>query len=209
MLRARFTRGPAIVHDAFYWVPLLVYYTGARREENCKLRPDDFRELHGVHYIQMDYTETGRLKNEGSIRAVPLHRELIRLGIFEFVEECRRRGQVVLFPELRPKETNKTQKFGDVFYKRCWVNIRKRGGLSPKADIHGARHRFTTDLKNQRVASEFRGDLIGHVGKTITEERYSDAAELKLLQEMVNQLPSLTDHLVRGPSHQPLGARRR
>lgn len=193
VLRARFTRGLEIIHDAFYWVALLIYYTGARREEICKLRPDDFRELDGIHYIQIDYTETGRIKNEGSIRAVPLHRELIRLGIVGFVEECRRRGQDVLFPELRP--TNKVQKFGDVFYKRCWVNIRTKGGLSAKADIHGTRHRFSTALKNQRVGSEFRADLIGHVGKTMTEERYSDAAELKLLQEMVNQLPSLTDHL--------------
>jgi hypothetical protein len=80
VLRARFTPGPAIVHDAFYWVPLLTYYDGARREENCKLRPDDFRELDGIHYIQIDHTETGRVKNEGSIRAVPLHRELIRLA---------------------------------------------------------------------------------------------------------------------------------
>jgi integrase len=195
VLRARFTPGPAIIHDAFYWVPLLTYYDGARREENCKLRPDDFRELDGIHYILIDDTETGRVKNQSSVRAVPLHRELIRLGILEFVDTCRKEGRDVLFPDLRAKETNKTQKFGDVFYKRCWVNIRKKGGLSPKADIHGTRHRFSSSLKDQRVHSEFRADLLGHVGKTITEERYSDPAELRLLQEIVNQLPSLTDHL--------------
>jgi integrase len=205
VLRARFTPGPATVHDAFYWVPLLTYYDGARREENCKLRPDDFCELDGIHYIQIDYTETGRIKNEGSIRAVPLHRELIRLGILEFVDRCRKEGRDVLFPELRP--TNETQKFGDVFYKRCWVNIRAKGGLSPKADIHGARHRFSTALKHQRVESEFRADLMGHVGKTITEERYSDPAELKLLQAIVDQLPSMTHHLMKGPSHQPMSRR--
>jgi integrase len=207
VLRARFTPGPAIVHDAFYWVPLLTYYDGARREENCKLRPDDFCELDGIHYIQIDYTETGRIKNEGSIRTVPLHRELIRLGILEFVDVCRQEGRDVLFPELRP--TNETQKFGDVFYKRCWVNIRAKGGLSPKADIHGARHRFSTALKDQRVESEFRADLMGHVGRTITEERYSDPAELRLLQEMVNQLPSMTNHLVKCTAYLSAPPRRR
>jgi integrase len=156
VLRARFTPGPAIIHDAFYWVPLLIYYTGARREEICKLRPDDFRELDGIAFIQIDETETGRVKNHGSVRAIPLHHELIRLGLLDFVESCRRRGQDVLFPELRP--TNKVQKFGDVFYKRAWVNIRAKGGLSPRADIHGTRHRFSTALKDQKVESEFRGD---------------------------------------------------
>jgi integrase len=193
VLRARFTPGPAIIHDAFYWVPLLIYYTGARREEICKLRPDDFRELDGIAFIQIDETETGRVKNHGSVRAIPLHRELIRLGLLDFVESCRRRGQDVIFPELRP--TNKVQKFGDVFYKRVWVNIRAKGGLSPRADIHGTRHRFSTALKDQQVESEFRGDLLGHVGKTITEERYNEAAGLRLLKDVVDRLPSLTDHL--------------
>ncbi len=206
-LRARFTPGATIVPDAFYWVPLLAHYTGARREEVCKLGPADFRELDGIPYIQIEETETGRVKNEGSIRAVPLHRELIRLGLLEFVEVCRQQGRDVLFPDLRP--TNRTQKFGDVFYKRAWVNIRAKGGLSPKADIHGAPHRFSTALKDQRVESEFRADLMGHIGKTITEERYSDPGELKLLQGMVNQLPSMTHHLVKGPSHQPVSHRRR
>jgi integrase len=157
VLRARFTRGPAIIHDAFYWVPLLIYYTGARREEICKLRPADFREADGISFIKIDETETGRVKNDGSVRAIPLHRELIRLGLLDFVEQCRARGWDVLFPELRP--TNRTQKFGDVFYKRAWVNIRAKGGLSPKADIHGTRHRFSTALKDQKVESEFRSDL--------------------------------------------------
>lgn len=201
VLRARFTPGATIVHDEFYWVPLIAHYTGVRREENCKLRPADFRELDGIPYIQIEDTETGRVKNEGSVRAVPLHQELIRLGLLEFVEACRKEGWDVLFPELRP--TNSTQRFGDVFYKRCWVNIRAKGGLSPKSDIHGARHRFSTALKAQRVESEFRADLMGHVGKTLTEERYSDPAELKLLQDMVNQLPSMTDHLITGPTRQP------
>ena len=48
------------------------------------------------------------------------------------------------------------------------------------------------------VESEFRGDLMGHVGRTITEERYSEAAGLRLLKDAVDRLPSLTDHLGRG-----------
>jgi integrase len=192
-LRARFTPGSAIVHDSFYWIPLLLYYTGARREEICKLRPYDFRDLDGIPYVQIDETETGRVKNDGSVRAIPLHSELIRLGLIDFVGECRRRGQDVLFPELRP--TNEVQKYGDVFYKRCWINIREKGGLSPDASIHGTRHRFSTALKDHLVQSEYRGDLLGHVGKTITEERYSEAAGLRLLNDMVDRLPSPTDHL--------------
>ena len=44
VLNARFSNGDTIIHDAFYWVPLLLYYTGARREELCKLGPDDVHD---------------------------------------------------------------------------------------------------------------------------------------------------------------------
>ncbi|WP_301089759.1 hypothetical protein [Sphingomonas sp.] len=122
VLRARFTPGDVIVQDAFYWVPLLLYYTGARREEICKLRPTDVR-LDPAPHIFIDFTEFGRIKNDQSVRPVPLHRELIRLGFLGFVEECRARGYDVLFPELRP--TNSVQNFGDVYYRNVWSNIKK------------------------------------------------------------------------------------
>ncbi|MBN9504449.1 MAG: tyrosine-type recombinase/integrase [Altererythrobacter sp.] len=193
VLNCRFTPGAAIVHDAFYWVPLLVRYQGARREEICKLRPQDF-DLDGpIPYMRVDFTETGRIKNAQSKRNLPLHPELIRLGIVEYVREAATRGYQVLFPELTP--TNEVEGYGDQFYDLCWVHMRRRGGLTTEADIHGMRHRFNSDLKQERVSKEFRRDMLGHGGEGQTDERYSTAAELMVMLEEMKKLPVVTGHL--------------
>ena len=169
---ARFTPGDAIVHDAFYWCPLLLHYTGARREELCKLRPRDIKIENGIAFIWIDFTETGRVKNDHSVRPVPLHSELIRLGFLDFAHECGQRGYDVLFPELRP--TNAVQGYGDVYFKNVWSHLKARGEMTSDATVHGMRHRFSTDLKTKKVFSEFRRDVMGHAGTNINEERYSD-----------------------------------
>lgn len=201
VLSARFTPGGAIVHDAFYWCPLLLHYTGARREELCKLRPRDIKIENGIAFIWIDFTETGRIKNDHSVRPVPLHGELIRLGFLDFVHECGKRGYDVLFPELRP--TNAVQGFGDVYFKNVWAHLKARARLTGDATVHGMRHRFSTDLKTQKVFSEFRQDVMGHAGANINEERYSDAGPLAELLAVVEQLPSVTAHLVSAPMQLP------
>lgn len=206
ILKARVTPGDVIVHDAFYWVPLLLYYTGARREEICKLCPGDVK-LDPIPHIFIDFTDFGRIKNDQSVRPVPLHRELIRLGFLQFVEECRKRGYPVLFPELTP--TNAVQNFGDVYYKNVWTNLKRAAKLADDATNHGMRHRFSTDLKAKKVFSEFRRDVMGQGGLDINEERYSDTASLEILQRIIEELPSVTDALDPGkPIVPPMVIRR-
>lgn len=207
VLSARFTDGEAIIHDAFYWVPLLLYYTGARREELCKLRPDDVCDGVDIPHIWIDFTEFGRIKNEHSKRPVPLHSELVRLGFIDFVRECRDRGYDVLFPELRP--TNDIQNFGDIYYKNAWTHLKKAGDLTTEATNHGMRHRFSTELKAKEVFSEFRQDLMGHAGGNINEEIYSEAGPLLKLKAVVEELPSATNHLAPSPMRLPPKAVRR
>lgn len=201
VLDARFAHGDAIMHDAFYWVPLLLYYTGARREELCKLQPEDVREEGGIPLIYIDFTRVGRVKNDHSVRPVPLHSELIRLGFLDFVAECRRRKYEVLFPELYA--ANESQGYGDVYYKNVWSNIRRKGELSDETTNHGMRHRFSTELKVKKVFSEFRRDLMGHAGANISEERYSELGPLIELRNVVEEMPAVTAHLIAAPMRLP------
>lgn len=207
VLNARFSSGDVVIHDAFYWVPLLLYYTGARREELCKLAPHDVHDAAGIPYIMIDFTDFGRIKNDHSVRPVPLHSELIRLGFLEFVQECRRRNYDVLFPELRP--TNAVQVFGDVYYKNIWQNLKKRGELTTEATNHGMRHRFSSELKVKKVFSEFRRDVMGQAGGNINEETYSETGPLANLKAVVDELPSATSHLAAAPLRLPPAAVRR
>ena len=192
-LNRRFKAGKAIIHDFFYWVPLLVYYLGCRREEICKLCACDFVLNAPVPFVRIRKNHNGDIKTAASARSLPLHPELIRLGLIDYVREIEKRRYNALFPELRP--TNDVESFGDQFYDLAWAHIRKRGGLSEGAEIHGVRHSFNVSLKRGRVTKEERADLMGHVGESETDERYSEATQLQIMLENMMHLPNLTADL--------------
>jgi hypothetical protein len=65
----RLEPGPEIFHDALFYLLLLVWFTGARREELCKLMLNDIVSRHDMPYLLIRPTETGGAKN----RSVQAH----------------------------------------------------------------------------------------------------------------------------------------
>ncbi len=74
-------KGHDIFHRAAYYVPMLLIYHGMRRAEACGLMVSEIVTTQGdLTYIDLKVNQFRRLKNNPSIRKVPLHPELIRLG---------------------------------------------------------------------------------------------------------------------------------
>jgi hypothetical protein len=76
----RLNAGDKVIHDGLFFVLLLVWYTGARREELCKLMLDDVEERHGITYLLIRPTQTGRVKNKSARRVNAVADELLRLA---------------------------------------------------------------------------------------------------------------------------------
>ena len=151
--------------EAAVWLPLLAVFTGARREELAQLATDRVRVEAGVPYLALDpLDDSGRLKTDESRRAVPLHRELIRLGFLEFVEDCRRAGGGHLFPQLKPNKRGQyAAKFGD-----WWGRyVRDKAGVEDPmiAPMHSFRHSVITDLRQQRVREDEERQILGHTDR--------------------------------------------
>lgn len=184
------------VHDALFFILLLVWYTGARREEICKLKLDDVF-FNDIDYIYIRTTDTGRVKSLDSKRKIPLHSELLRLGFLKYVEAMRLEGETLLFPEMYPAGSTK-RTIGDVFYKIWWMNIRpfvpnlKRGQA-----MHAARHAVSDALKQAGVLLEERNDVLGHSQKALGEgaSTYSEPFALQRMKDMVEKVPCVTSHL--------------
>lgn len=193
-LKNRLEKGSQIFHDALFFVLLLVWYTGMRREEVCKLLVDDVKEFAGIWHIDIKFTAAGRLKTQSSVRLISICDELRRLGFIEYVHAIRAAGHEALFPELVSERKN--AKKGDTFYKLWWIYLKpllpslKRGQA-----LHAARHMVDTELKELEVFPEFRDDALGHKGEGEGPSRYAKATRLKKLLEVVNQIPIVTDHL--------------
>lgn len=127
---SRFQVGSHIYHDSAYWVPLLIWYSGMRREECCKLLLGEIENVHGIWCFYIKDNNLGTIKNSSSRRKIPIHSEIIRLGFMDYVEEMRRCGKERLFPDLIAKINPGEQwnkKWGNGFHKsliffREWRN---------------------------------------------------------------------------------------
>lgn len=93
-----FTPGPLLFHRALHFAIVLLFYSGARREEICGLAIEDIRDFEIRN--RRGQTETWprlmirpnthrRLQNAQSLRVIPLYPEVIRLGFIPHVEAMR------------------------------------------------------------------------------------------------------------------------
>lgn len=193
----RLAPGDSLYHDGLYWVLLLVWYTGARREEICKLMVVDVDCIGGIWFLQIRFSETGRVKNRKSVRIIAVAEELVRLGFIEFVHAMKAAGETILFPELMPSGGTK-RKLGDVFYKLWWIYIAPM--VEPKLGrgqaMHSCRHAVDDELKRNEIFVETRNDLMGWTGKGGEgETRYPGPTALAKLKAAVDLIPVVTAHL--------------
>ena len=161
--------------EAAYWLPLLALFDGARLNELAPLCVDDVKldAASGVRFITViEDADTGRsVKTESSVRAVPIHSELVRIGFLEFVDHVGQSegSSARLFPMLTPGPKGG---FGEAFSK--WFGRYKRGlGIeNPSSVFHSFRHGFKDALRAAGVNEDVNDALTGHSGGNSVARSY-------------------------------------
>ena len=147
--------GPNVLRNsAKFWVPLVGLYTGMRLNEICQLTRSHIRTQEGVHYFAL--TKDLRLKNEASIRSVPIHRDLVTCGLLAFVESCEDR----LFPDLTQ---HRSGRLSDAFGKHFARFLKSLGIKLERLDFHSLRHNFIAAADASGLEFSARERLVGHV----------------------------------------------
>jgi len=192
-LARRMQPGDLLVHSAWYYVPLIGWYTGMRREEICGLMLDDIEVVDGHWQFNVRPTEIRRLKTITSARKLPFASELVRLGLPDYVKALCAAGETMLFPELVAESGKGTM--GDAYYKNIWTKIAAAlPFLKTGQATHSFRHTVINSMKGEGFSAEIRADFAGQKLSTETEGRYSKA-HMKLLREAAKAIPNVTDHL--------------
>lgn len=113
-----FEKGSEVYHRAAYFGPLFAYYQGMRREEFCGLAADDIKTVTEtgdlIAHVKVWHNDIRLLKNQQSRRFLPLHPELLRLGILDYAAQIQALGYSLLFPDLR--SPNSKSPLGDRYY---------------------------------------------------------------------------------------------
>jgi integrase len=169
-LSPRYLKGQ-VKRGSEYWVPLLALFTGARLGELVQLECMDLHEVEGIWVFDLNDDEDKQLKTDKSRRLVPIHSQLIKLGLLDFVKkQCRTNKR--LFPE---EVRNSEGKF-DAFTKRFAYYRGQQGVISDDGemlDFHSFRHTVRTKLAEVSVTESLIDDIIGHtsnqrsIGKTV------------------------------------------
>jgi integrase len=191
-----------VYHGALYFIPMMIFYGGGRREEYCGLMIDDVIEDNGAYpYLHIAKNKFRRIKNAQSTRNIVLHPEIIRLGFLRYVSIIRSLGYELVFPDLFSPTTKSP--LGNRYYKLFKPVLITAGITEEGLGSHALRHAFGAILKKKHVREELRADLLGHRGKSETSERYCEATEIATMAKLVRKMPIVTGHLVAHPINLP------
>ncbi|MEG9624956.1 site-specific integrase [Pseudomonas guariconensis] len=178
-------RTEARKHPWRYWLPLLGRATGARLEELCQLRVDDFIEHQGIWCIRIDDSREGQnLKNASSRRVLPLHPSLLDLGLLQHVESVRASGADRLFPELEAVRG----KLGHAPSKWFGRYKTKLGVTDPRKTFHSFRHTLIDDLRDTGVQDSLIKRIAGHEDGAVTFSIYGSRSPLKAMASALAQI---------------------
>lgn len=183
-------RSPGQSGEASYWIPLMMFYTGARPEEIAGLRVDDLRHAEGLgwylHLTDLPNSESGTaaeaaerrlLKNPASRRNVPVARELIELGLLRYVEWVKSQGHAMLFPTLRTDAHGKLSGAHGKFFGRYKKSL---GITSPQKVLYSFRHNMKDFLEAANVPSKYLQRILGHTtGDGAVTDSYGSDLPLK------------------------------
>lgn len=188
--------GPHVYRDARFWLPLIALFTGARLGELMNLSPGDLRRENQIDYFDITKGATiTRVKSRASERRIPLHPELIRIGVIDYFEQKRLAGEQYVFTDIG-RVTDDGLKA--VSWHEKWRRINRQAGCEhPKKTFHSLRHSFKDACRAAMVPEEVHDALTGHMTSSIGR-RYGSGFPLAVLSEYVNALsyPGLElDHL--------------
>ncbi|MCC5099488.1 site-specific integrase [Xanthomonas campestris] len=152
----------AKLSESARWASLLGLYTGARASEVGQLLVKDVFEEGGIACIRIsDEGEHQKVKTEVSLRTVPLHPELIKMGFVEWVDGKRESGETRLFPAAKATAVNGQGNWITKAFSRHLAEV-GQGWEPAKRGFHSLRKTFIQELQGAGVVSELRAQIVGH-----------------------------------------------
>ncbi|MDM9622704.1 site-specific integrase [Rhizobium sp. S96] len=176
--------------EAAYWLPLMALLTGARLNEIAQLRLEDIQqdEETGIWVVNIDTDGDRSVKTVSSRRQVPIHAELMRLGLLRYRDALLKAGakkSSSMWPELYSADP----KYRSTAWSK-WFNryLRETIGITDVGKVfHSFRHTFKR-LGRDAVPEEMHDALTGHTGKGGVGRDYGDGFGLETLHAAISKI---------------------
>ncbi len=189
------TRGTVIPNTSVrYWAPIIGLYTGMRSNEICQLDAADIHVKDGVPYFVLNASADKRLKSRASRREVPLHPELVRLGLVQLSQDRVKAGAQKLFTDAR---SSKAGYFSDPVQKWFRRLLKKIELDRDRLKFHSFRGTFKDALVDADVSEPVIEALAGWSSNRSMVRHYGSGPTFKKLCQAVAKanFGRVTNHL--------------
>lgn len=148
-----------------FWLPLLALYTGGRIGELSQALTEDIIIKGEMAYLSINTLHEGkRLKTKSSHRQVPIHQQLIKFGLLDYVAAAKKAGAVRLFPDLTlTKHGAFAASFSNWYGRYC----RDIGLNDPNKVFHSFRHNFKDACRDAEIPKDVHDRLTGHASSDV------------------------------------------
>lgn len=181
----------AFANPAYYWAPLIALYTGMRLEEICQLHCEDIcQDSEGVWIFDIkeasgDGLKDKILKNKSARRFVPIHADLIELGLLQLRDKHVANKECRMFPEL--KKTISSPKYGKQVGKNFSRLLAKKGIKGTKS-FHSLRHSFSQFFKVRNLHNDMFRQIFGHEIAELAGRQYGERFSAKQCLDLISML---------------------
>lgn len=175
-----------IKDPALWWLCLMGLFTGARIGELAQMYRRDIRTLQDpdtgqgilTFFIRKEQRDQS-LKNSNAKRLVPVHSQLLGLGLLDYVADIQRLGHERLFPNI-PMSSKVT--YATEASKRFGRFLDKKVGITdPGKVFHSFRYTMLDAVKQAgKVDYELRCEVSGHGLDNVASEVYTNQARIGL-----------------------------
>lgn len=169
--------------NAVFWIPLIAAYSGGRREELAQLYVEDIHQHEGgAWFIRIiDDRPDKSVKTDSSRREIPVHPDLIALGLLKLVQG--RTPGTRVFPQL----VKVSDGFAGIVSK-SWRPITQRCGVYQpgRNPLHAFRHSFKTLAREHGIPKEVSDWITGHASGHI-----GDSYGINPLSRMASEIKKL------------------
>lgn len=177
--------------EASFWFPLIGLLSGARLSEIAQLRLIDLAQDRESQTWFFDIGTGGgrRVKNDGSVRKVPVHFYLIALGLIEYRQwrlDSAASLSDPLFPGITSSVENQVAAAWTKWFGR-WVRV--KAGIEDKRKVfHSFRHSFKDLARDAGIAEDIHDALTGHSDGSASRG-YGLGAGLARLKLAIDSIP--------------------
>jgi len=176
---------------AKYWVPLIGFYTGMRLQEILQLYVADIYQSDGQWVLNLNEAHKDKkLKTDQSKRVIPIHNDLVNVGLIEFKERQEEKGSQRLFPDAALSGDGT---YSSAFSKWFSRYLKKIDIKTDKTSFHSFRHNMKDFFRVAGISDELSEHYLGRLtGRT--GEAYGSGHTVENVAEAVAKI-KVSDYL--------------